>query len=494
MRRAALVLPLLLALLSLAAPAQAGAGTGSIVGTLTDGRTGLPVQTSIELDENGQFADFGFSDGTGGFAFSGIEGTYELVPQSGDYRGVRIPVTVTAGATVRRDVVLTPNPTISGKVTDAAGRPVAGLCPRAVFGAIRDTAGYGCTDATGAYRFRLPAGTYDIHFVDLSGALADQWWPRTSESKARSVKVGTKDVTGIDAVLDPAAVITSGLADENGPIFGCLTALDQQGRYAGQGCTEVDPETYQPVLGPITVRGLRAGTYVLEGHAQDTKHVVRRSAPLTVTTGATRTVADVFTPVGGRITGRIVDPSGNPVLGACATIKTLPLAVGGWSTEAGLSCDESYQTGVFSITGLEAGSYPVEVFANYQDNFATVWLPGSPDSRGAVKQTVALGGTLDVGPITLAVGGTLSGHVSGSSADGSGRCVVAHSAATGEPIGQIGCAGPDGAYRIIGLGTNDYTVQVAETSTWYGGTSAKKATPVHVTAGQDLTGIDLAVR
>ena len=518
MRRTSVVVLLLLSLLGVAAPAHAGFGLGRVFGVVTDAKTGAPLtEVGLELiDADGSYLDYTSVNGSGEYEFNGVEG--QLTVRATDYSGIYLTRSATASVpsegSTRVDLALTAKPTLSGRVTDTSGNPVAGLCPRAFLGDPDDfvTGGYGCTDETGAYRFGVEPGTYTVQFLDDSGTYADQWWQNASTAAtAKSFKVGSKDVTGINGVLAPAASITTALRETDGTYArGCVTAF-RNGVYAGTGCTVYD-ESEGPA-GPVVINGLQAGTYTLQARAFGYEHVARwlggtktaaGSTTVTVATDQDVTAGDITVPLGGKITAHVVSAAtGQPVLGVCGSVRALDVRVGAGSSDPGVGCDDNHTTGTFTITGLEEGSYPVEVVdAPYESSgVATTWLPNLPDSRGAQQYAVTLGGTVDLGTIALQQGGTLSGRVtlrSGAPVPPT-ACLVAYSAATHEQVGGGGCTDADGRYTITGLGTNDYKVELYAPGDGYTpvfyprAKTFAKAKSVHVNLGAATTGIDVVL-
>lgn len=489
MRRTSLVVLLLLSLMGLAAPAQAVPYDG-IYGTVTDARTGAPLQGMTVHEED--------ASGSGYNSVTGADGSYEIPPSgqasltvsdpAGIYRSVTVPVSAgPGGQPVRQDFALSAYASLSGRVTDSSGNPVAGICVAVHVVSGSATAGSPCTAADGTYRLPVTAAaTVQVEFVDTSQTYLPQWFDGVrTQAKAKTFKAGTSDVRGINARLERASSLTVGLRNAGGtPQRGCLTA-SQNGVVVGSGCA------YEPGTDPV-VRGLAAGTYVVEGRAFD-RTLVRRSTSVTVRAAQDVTAPALVLPVGGAITGRAVDSAGNPVPGVCASVLGLDERTFPGPGDKGLGCDETYETGEFAITGLDAGTYPVEVSELYYGSTADTWVSEAADSRGARRFDVALGQTVSLGDVVLAPQGTVSGTVTGVEP---WTQLAAYSAATGEQVGHFGFVDETGHYVIGGLGTNDYVVQLLDGSGTYapGVTSVKKARTVHVESGADTGGVDLARR
>lgn len=525
-RRPALLLAVALTAFGLHAAVPATAeGMGELHGTVTDARTGQPlanVHVHAQRDEDG-WSWSATTDEEGHWSLTAPEATYRVgaTDFSGTYReqwavdkpdqASADPVVVSELRPTTLDFALAPLPSISGRITDTAGQPVVGFCPQFWFGAIEDAMNYGgaCTDEDGRYRQGLTdAGEYRVLFRDYGFGFADQWYDAASgPDDAQVITLGTQDVTGIDAVLQPEATVTTRLVDESGaPLQGCATAYDLDGRFAGNGCTPYEGDSD----GTVTITHLAAGRYVVRGNDQSGRHVARylggtttakRATVLTVATGQQLTAPALTLPLGGVLTGVVTDRlTGEPIGGACV------ITTGRWDhregdfegTNPGTDCTD--QSGRYEVFGLEAGSYPVQVTEPFGTH-ATVWLPRSPDSRGAKKYAVGLGTTTTV-DAALAPGGSVSGHV--TLVDGATPeypiCVIAFSARTGEQIGGSDCTHEDGSFTIAGLGSNAYKVQAFGVPDGYRETFYPDATAFHqsksvrVVAPLERTGVDIVVQ
>lgn len=525
MRRLSLLLALLLSLVAFtAAPARAAYGSASVSGNLVDAKTGAPFDSFLYLtltDDEGNFRD-GYSNGST-YYLEGLVGSLTLAwtDVNGYYQDGSVHVDLREFEDRTLDLQLDPKAMLRGHLTSTSGAPIEGLCPTAYVGDPDDaiSLGPGCTDANGDYGIPISqTATVKVLFRDQDGRFANLWWQNgTSAATATPIEVDpSTDVTGIDAVLTPASTLTGSVKDDAGRVIAaCLTAFDSAGTFASNGCSPTD-ENGNPVPGPIVVRGLGAGTYTVEGRAIDRAYLTRwlggaptraGSSTVKVGTAKNKNIGSITTPLGGKISGKVVDAvTGAPVSRVCATVTAQDARMGGPS-DYGYGCDET-TPGSFTIVGLEKGSYPVEIVEYYRfddpeaaaPTHATTWLPNKPDSRGATRYAVKLGKTVDVGTVRMLVGGTLSGRL--TLADGSAppqfMCLVAFSAATHEQVGSGGCADEQGDYTLTQLGTNDYKVQLYDvpegyTTRWYGGTSFADARAVSVTAGRNTPGVDFTL-
>lgn len=167
--------------------------------------------------------------------------------------------------------------TISGRVTDASGAPVANLC---VYGFSEDSEPYRVsttTAADGTYELDIPdedsyrrwVDFWNCHQVkDASGAILVSevyddapYYGEEPPGPAKDVLVSAGEhITGIDAVLDAPSVIRGTVSDADGPVEGvCVRAEFKWSDpttywyYAGQVQTRSD--------GTYEVGGLHSGTY-----------------------------------------------------------------------------------------------------------------------------------------------------------------------------------------------------------------------------------------
>ncbi|MCW2543408.1 MAG: hypothetical protein JWM40_960 [Frankiales bacterium] len=511
MRRTSILVALLLTIasLGLATPAHA-APYGTFEGVVTDSKTGKPlagIYVSSWRPDIQESRSSAYTDATGHWEFDEAPGPYQIMFTDGSGlhastwaggtsdQSTATTFIVAEDSRITVDAALRPFATVSGRITDTKGAPVVGLCPS--FEDVDQGPGYGaggaCTDAQGRYTQGIEVpGRYKVRFAPWGTTYANQWYRSvSSEAMAKVLDVtATSVITGIDAVMKPQATITTALTDEKGNfLFGCVTAYDLDGGYAGNACSESD------VAGPLTIPWLPAGSYVLQGEERwPYSHVSRylggsttaqKATKVKVSTGDRKTVKPVVLPLGGSISGVLRDAvTGAPVSTACVTTNAsfeFAYVVDGQPTEPGYACADA--DGSFTIRGLEAGSYKVhavDAFGQHADAF----LPSSPDSKDAKAYAVTLGRTTSAAGV-LTVSGAVTGSVT-VGADGY-TCLAALSARTNERIGLGTCVYESGAYQLDHLGTNDYRIAVLSNTTglpttYYPGT-------VHVTAGSTTSGI-----
>lgn len=203
---------------------------GSIQGTVVD-QFGSPISgVIVEIDFQGSnFYSYRFdvssrTDAEGRYVMPVVRpGIYRLVfyPTLNDYfaeiyderPGVYsypppefTPVEVSSGQTLTIDEDLIRSGKITGKVTDEAGMPLAGICVGAHDAEQNSTSSGSATDQEGIYVLhRISTGNHYVHFRPCSttSAYASEWYSNADDlAEAAPVSVVLGSVTsGIDAAM-----------------------------------------------------------------------------------------------------------------------------------------------------------------------------------------------------------------------------------------------------------------------------------------------------
>lgn len=267
----------------------------------------------------------------------------------------------------RWDPALRPPAVIAGIVVEEDGTPVARArvsCARA--------SGWGhaeisWADASGAFRYAQPA---DVEY------LLAVWRPsRTTGAPAAEV-----------LATAGASPVTITLRREEGHLLG--TAISRTGAPAAGAAIRVWPERrpdYETRVradpdGSFRVGPLQAGRYAVELHL-DGEPTLHLDPAIDLRPGEARDLGTIRFPVGGRIRGRVLDESGNPLPDADVQV---------WSSDGFITYAGRRQEGAYVSEELAPGRYLV-----------TGGMPG------IIEEVALVAG--DVAPVDLRLrgGGTL---------------------------------------------------------------------------------------
>lgn len=414
-------------------------------------------------------------------------------------------VRVADGQTIRGiNAVLQPGGIISGRVTSPSGRPLAGIVVSA-----GDNNGDGdavCTGAKGGYAIsQLPPGQYQVEFNTGCGARgnwAPQFYPdQPNPNDAGVVAVGRGErVTGIDATMRRGATITGRVtsaagrplskicvdvgsvgdayfSDELGFPFGTQVQTGRDGRYR--------------------VSQLPAGRYaVLYSACHGTGYADRwfggrPGAPdgdtVDVGPGATAAgIGEVLAP-GGAISGTARTSAGRPVADDCEIATNLRT---GQQRYGGVFA----QGARYRIGGLPVGRYRVEFYdCAGGPGYQIQWFRGRGSPRSATAVRVTAGRTTRPVDAGLLRGGAIAGRVTARASGGPLRnmCVEADSR-SGTYFG-FGFTGKDGRYRVTGLNTGTYHLQISNCGGSADGAGVQLARTIRVIAPRTVRGVNVAL-
>lgn len=305
------------------------------------------------------------------------------------------------------------------------------------------------TDSTGAYAaLQVPPGTYVVQFDASDTAFLSRWYPAAAtKPEATKVTVLEGEVrAGISGSLVRAATISGTVRDDAGaPLPDVFVNVIEANRGdMGWASTGAD--------GRYTTTGLPAGQYTLIFNKYSyvqltygTSKITDAREYISVPESASVTVRDMRLPVGGSILGRVTEPDGTAV----AHPTVLAYGPGGYQYA---SSDES---GRYSVTGLDSGSYTVRFSAGshairFWQNVSEAWKATPvPVTRGTT--TIDINGILPTQPAPPLNTGTVTGKVLDSA---------------GLPIAgidvQVSCEGTWTSGTTSATGT--YTVAAGSTS------------------------------
>jgi protocatechuate 3,4-dioxygenase beta subunit len=478
--------------------------TGSISGTVTEDPSGVPlagvlvtayqvdgdVKNSATTDVAGHYTIPGLPDATYAVEFDDYVSGHISEMYDGYLLGDRYdptPVTVSGGVSMKSiDAGLALGGAITGRVTDAEGNPLQGVCVDAW-----DSGGWagGCTGADGMYRTTgLPAGDATLQFYDEAGPFLSQYYNNADSwdtATAVPVTVGGT-VGGINATLTRGATITGTVTDvtTGAPLDGvCVTAqIDTANAYA-YGCTDAQGryETTGLPSGPAKVSfydSTRRG-YLTTYYNQAATYSQATVVPVTV--GDPTTGIDVQMRLGGSVSGRVTDGSGSGIQ-TCVSAY-----VPGQTYSYTGGCSDA--TGAYRIVGLTSGTYQIE-FSNAGD-YAGLWYHDQANQATAAAVSVTVGQDTPGIDQTLPVGASISGVVT---EQGTGAPVVT-SVDLRDPADLLVAStqsGPDGSYAFHGVSAGSYLVVFPGggkyvTAYFDGKATSSAADVITLTSGQNFT-------
>jgi hypothetical protein len=284
-------------------------GNGAIVGRVFDAATSTPIRRAqIQGSNNEQFVD-ALSDDQGRFQLTNLPpGEWRVTVAKGGYftsqPGQRRPfdrpppIKLARGQRVSADVHLSRGGVITGRVSDDAGEPLAGLRVRVYrarmvggYRRLEDVGSADQTDDTGAYRiFGLPPGEYYVA-ASLRMAPADSvvqttysptYYPGTGElAQAQRIRVdlGTES-TAIFPLLPVRSVNVTGtvLTSSGSPANAFLNLMSDAAEFGTPlgigGVTQPD--------GTFTIPDVPPGRYTLNASLRGNGPSETGSMPLTV--------------------------------------------------------------------------------------------------------------------------------------------------------------------------------------------------------------------
>ncbi|HEX7185369.1 MAG TPA: carboxypeptidase-like regulatory domain-containing protein [Thermoanaerobaculia bacterium] len=339
----------------------------------------------------------------------------------GEAQGIQVP----ADPPIR--LVLQAVGTISGRVVDPNGKPIAdafvhvGFGPRAGRGMTMLSGGPQAdrSDAEGNFRITdvIPGP------VELS-AQAPGWQRGTVAGLELR---GGEEKSGIEIVLAPGAILKGRVLSPSGrPLPGAQVQTIFEDLAAGTAMKNTDDE------GRYELDTLAPGNRTLEASHPD-YGMARRQVELRPGENS----LDFTLEGGNEVTGRVVDDAGRPVAGAQVTM----IAHGVFQRFQ----DTSEADGSFRFAAVADGAY--EAFAS-KEGFA-------PPERAQV--TVA-GSSVGGIELRLSQGGAIVGRIAGLEASELLRVQVS-ARGSGRGLGTVGRIEPDGSYRIDHLREGEWRVQ-----------------------------------
>lgn len=407
-------------------------------------------------------------------------------------------VAVTAGQVLTGiDATLVKGASINGKVTAPVGvnlssvsvnvqstEPIEGFMPPFVQIA-----------ADGTYRASgLPAGSYSVGFNGYNSGALPQWYKNADSLASATPVVVTagQDFSGADATLVKGASISGKVTMPAG--------IDASRAYVNVYKADSDLGTAQGSSvasdGSYTVGGLKAGSYKVQFSTYGTNALPQwyknaasfaSATALTVASEQDVTGIDATLAKGASISGTVSAPTGVTLSKVTVTAS---FDNGRYASNAMVNADGTYR-----LDGLTGGSYKLQ-FSGSSSGALSQWYNNASSLETAQAIQAAAGQDITGINATLLRGASIKGKVTVPvGTDPSQISVSAYK--DGSPVPASSAkAGADGTYRVVGLEAGTYKISFAGYNTgtltrWFkDAETPESATPVTVTAGQDLTGID----
>ena len=506
-----------------------------ITGTVTsDGSTGIEgIQVRV-YSHNGEWWEetgWGQTEADGVYDVGDLaSGTYrvEFYDDNGDYvtQYYDNQATIDAGADVHVnapdvtsgiDAVLALAGHITGTVTKADGGDALGGVNVTAYRSngsgdwdyVRDTS----TNATdGTYDLGgLPTGDYRIEFRDNSGDYVGEYYDDEATIDAGAdVHVNAPDVTsGIDAVLAVGGHVTGTVTDASDVGLGGINvnAYRDNGSVTDWPWDQVSGTQTNPD-GTYDLGGLPTGDYRIEfrddnggdyvGEYYDDEATIDAGADVHVNAPDATSGIDAVLAVGGHVTGTVTDASDVGLGG----ISVNALRNSGPGRPEWVNGTQTNPDGTYDLGGLPAGDgYYVEFRDDNGGDYITQYWDGEATLEAATPVSVTLGTPLSDIDAVLALAGHVTGTVTNASDVGLGGINVNAYASLVDYYSGNQVSGtqtnPDGTYDLGGLPAGDgYLVEFWDNNGDYltqyydNQATSEAATPVTVTLGTPLSGID----
>ncbi|HEX5189528.1 MAG TPA: carboxypeptidase regulatory-like domain-containing protein [Streptosporangiaceae bacterium] len=424
-------------------------------------------------------------------------------------------ISVTAGqVTSGIDARLRPGGTITGRVTDRAGKPVSGVCmiAQAFTGAGGGFNGFGVFQVERGGRFKatnLAPGQYAVVFFGLTtkhsfcgpSPYADQQFLRQGGGAPLDLVTvqGGKITSGVNARLTLAGSISGTVLNKAGhPVPNiCVIATNPRsgaaneeftGTHGKYKITQLTPGRYQVEFsscgGDFAFFGITGLNYANQWYK---RHSTQAAAD-TVVVRPAATTANINAALtkGATVTGQVVfKPTQRPISFVCVYAYTPDLKT--------LSFGLTDRRGRYLVDGLSTGRYIVE----FDPCSGESALAGQ--IRAGRLQLVAGHAVNNVNE-QLGLGGSVSGVTSASLAGGHvrpepGTCVEALPLSPTAPA-ALSFAFDGGSYQVTHLAAGKYEILAGDPSCSSNAPalSAKLSAPVQVTSGKDTGGANLTLR
>ena len=356
--------------------------------------------------------------------------------------------------------------------------------------------------ADGSYRFvGLPAGSYKVQFdAENSGAL-DGWYGGASTSADATVIALThgQAVKNADTTLTKGASISGKISGPAGVSISAVSVeVHNVDNFRSLPMTaQVDPD------GSYMLTGLQAGNYKIRYYGYDSGAVEQWHENATSMASATAVALAPGQDLKGIDASLVKGASISGTIHAPAGVRLEALHVNAVSAaDPNVFSAFVNSDGTYKLKGLPAGTYKLS-FSGFDSGAFDEWYEDAQSEADATPVTVTPGQDRTGINATLAKGASISGKV--TLPEGvSPYSVSVNLYRTGE-TSQMSTAylyGAAGTYTFRGLPAGGYKLQFrgyeinsGVLQQWYSNAaSLESATEVVLTAGQDVAGIDAAMK
>ena len=394
---------------------------------------------------------------------------------------------------------------VAGTVTAVGGGALEGIsvCARNQATLSQECA---TTGAGGEYEIELTqAGKYRVKF-EGGDDYVDRWFAdAASEGEAELLSISSHLTEGVDAELPPAGQIEGTVVDAT-----TKAGVENVGVCATREEAVISADCVTTETGGFyRLGGLPPGAYTVSfspgfgptnrdylGEFYDDSPDEGEATAVEVAAGAASTAIDAQLEKGARIEGTVIDEAGEPVEGA--TVCTEAAKSGrGFGPCASTDADGNY-----SIRGVRSGAYRVQFSPNpFAGNLLPQYYDDQPSRKLADTITATAPAAVTGIDATFHPGGQIEGTITDELANplqSARACAIEVGGDGGRRCAQTSAAGtytisalPTGTYEVILSG--DFANPGFASERWDDQPIDELGTPIAVTAGATVTGIDAAL-
>jgi hypothetical protein len=309
--------------------------------------------------------------------------------------------------------------TISGQVTNLSGNGVANVFVDAFDFLYDNWTGGSSTDSDGYYSLSLPVGAYKVRFTPLpsGGFYAPEWYEsRNSAEVADFITVTAFRVTpNINAQLAIGGTISGRVTETsgNGIPNVSVNVIDLNDTWVISASTDsngsyifnVPAATYKVYFSPSPSNGFNAPAWYYD------KKYFQEADLVTIPAGKITSNVNAQLKIGGRISGRVTEPSGNKSIAYVHVNASDPIY--GWTSGTSTDSDGKYSFNV-PVGTFKVGFYPLPPIGSGFGYYAPEWYENKSYFQAADLVTVAAQTISDIGA-RLEIGGSIAGRVTDSS-------------------------------------------------------------------------------